>query len=102
MAVSHATAYTKARYHYARLLLAPLPPSSTPIDIPTLLQLVHKTTSEWYGTMGGPVALSDVDVVLIEPRLGANEADPAREVVIRFPAGCARSSSRTLLSETPG
>lgn len=86
MAIAHAPPHTLARYHYARLLLSPLSSSSPPVDIPTLLQLLAKTTGDWFGTMGGPVALAEVDVVLIERAQGGSEGD--REAVIRFPAGC--------------
>lgn len=86
MAIAHAPPHTLARYHYARLLLSPLSSSSPPVDTPTLLQLLAKTTGDWFGTMGGPVALAEVDVVLIERAQGRSEGD--REAVIRFPAGC--------------
>ncbi|GAA5891646.1 hypothetical protein JCM8208_007356 [Rhodotorula glutinis] len=85
MAIAHAPPHTLARYHYARLLLSPLAPSSssTPVDLPTVVHLLHRTTADWYGTMGGPVALAEVDVVLVEPARGGDSS----EVVIRFPAG---------------
>ncbi|GAA5838975.1 hypothetical protein JCM9279_002555 [Rhodotorula babjevae] len=86
MAIAHAPPHTLARYHYARLLLSPLSPSSPPVDIPTLVQLLAKTTSDWFGTMGGPVGLAEVDVVLVERAQGGAEGDNS-EVVIRFPAG---------------
>ncbi|GAA6056356.1 hypothetical protein JCM3770_005965, partial [Rhodotorula araucariae] len=85
MAVSHAPLHTHARYHYARLLLTPLAPSTDPVDVPVLVAFFAQTTSDWFGTVGGPVGLSDVDVVLVEPSQATEVG--ARESVIRFPAG---------------
>ncbi|KPV71992.1 uncharacterized protein RHOBADRAFT_47173 [Rhodotorula graminis WP1] len=85
MAIAHAPPYSHARYHYARLVLSPLEPSSPPVDVPTLVQLLDSVTSAWFGTMGGPVALVQLDVVLVEQAHGRPAED--REVVIRFPAG---------------
>ncbi|BGP51471.1 hypothetical protein JCM10450v2_007413 [Rhodotorula kratochvilovae] len=106
MAISHAPPHTRARYHYARLLLTPLSPSNAPIDVPTLVGFFARTTGEWFGTMGGPVGLSEVDVVLVEPAQnpsGASGAEGASEVVIRFPAGATHDLLTALpLSSLPG
>ncbi|GAA5899599.1 hypothetical protein JCM6882_001160 [Rhodosporidiobolus microsporus] len=82
--------HTSARWHYARLLLTPLPPQTDSIDRLTLLQLVERAAGEWYGAAGAP-GRGTVEVVAI---LSASEVDGtkgkgtegAREAVIRFPA----------------
>jgi len=60
-----------------------------PIDEPTLLQILQKRLSEWFGTAGG-VNSNEVEIVEIqEPLSGmsgegqSNSKD--REVILRFP-----------------
>lgn len=58
------------------------------MDRATVLQLFSRLLQDLYGTMGGPVALGELDVVAIEPAVGGQGQDnQASEVVIRFPAG---------------
>lgn len=58
------------------------------MDRATVLQLFSRLFQDLYGTMGGPVALGELDVVAIEPARGGQGQDSqASEVVIRFPAG---------------
>lgn len=63
--------------------------TATVIDRATVLQLFSRLLQDLYGTMGGPVALGEIDVVAIEPARGRGQEqdDKASEVVIRFPAG---------------
>jgi hypothetical protein len=63
--------------------------TATVIDRATVLQLFSRLLQDLYGTMGGPVALGELDVVAIEPARGGGQEqdDKASEVVIRFPAG---------------
>ncbi|BGP27365.1 pyridoxal-5'-phosphate-dependent protein beta subunit [Rhodotorula toruloides] len=106
MAIARAPSHTPARWHYARLLVSSLTPdtaagpSEPPIDVPTLLQLISRSLQDCYGTMGGPIGFSEVDVVCIEAvSTGVkhqNQAN-AREVVIRFPAG----ATHALLTALP-
>ena len=59
--------------------------TATAIDRATVLQLFSRLLQDLYGTMGGPVALGELDVAAIET---AREQDSqSSEVVIRFPAG---------------
>ncbi|GAA5962319.1 hypothetical protein JCM8115_004298 [Rhodotorula mucilaginosa] len=100
MAIARAPPHSAERYHYARLLCTPISantgaaqPSGTEtatvIDRATVLQLFSRLLQDLYGTMGGPVALGELDVVAIEPARGGGQEqdDKASEVVIRFPAG---------------
>lgn len=61
--------------------------TATTIDRATVLQLFSRLLQDLYGTMGGPVALGELDVVAIEPAQGGQD-NKSSEVVIRFPAGC--------------
>ncbi|BGP03168.1 Pyridoxal-5'-phosphate-dependent protein beta subunit [Rhodotorula toruloides ATCC 204091] len=105
MAIARTPAHTPARWHYARLLVSPTvdtaaDSSTAPIDVPTLLQLVSRCLQDCYGTMGGPVGLSEVNVVCIEEvskGLKQWSQANAREVVIRFPAG----ATHALLTALP-
>ncbi|KWU41520.1 hypothetical protein RHOSPDRAFT_7670, partial [Rhodotorula sp. JG-1b] len=96
MAIARASSHTAERYHYARLLCTPISATTEPvesaatqtataIDRATVLQLFSRLLQDLYGTMGGPVALGELDVAAIET---AREQDSqSSEVVIRFPAG---------------
>ncbi|BGO95218.1 hypothetical protein NBRC10512_002992 [Rhodotorula toruloides] len=105
MTIARTPSYTPARWHYARFLVSPIvdtaaESSGAPIDVPTLLQLVSRSLQDCYGTMGGPIGLSDVDVVCIEEvseGLKQRSQANAREVVIRFPAG----ATHALLTALP-
>ncbi|GAA5983363.1 hypothetical protein JCM11641_006046 [Rhodosporidiobolus odoratus] len=101
MSLARTSAYTSARYHYARLFLTPLDPSSPPADPVTVLELVDKVLVEWYGSMGAIGARGEVHVVSLHPRdqtAAASRAhatrdedirgdDLVRDVILRFPAG---------------
>ncbi|BGP35069.1 hypothetical protein JCM10296v2_006899 [Rhodotorula toruloides] len=105
MAVARTPSNTPARWHYARLLVSPTvdtaaESSGAPIDVPTLLQLVSRSLQDCYGTMGGPIGLSEVDLVCIEEVsevLKQRSQANARQVVIRFPAG----ATHALLTSLP-
>jgi hypothetical protein len=92
MAIPHTPSYTLQRFHYARLLITPLPsPSSAQeptVDRLTTLQLVDKILSEWYGTMGGPGGVGEVDVVSVAKEAPKGGIGAEREVIIRFPSAC--------------
>ncbi|GAA5827597.1 hypothetical protein JCM5353_001632 [Sporobolomyces roseus] len=79
------------QYHYALLLISPLASRTEvlPIDEPTLLQILQKRLSEWFGTAGG-VNSNEVEIVEIQEPLSGmsregelHSAD--REVILRFP-----------------
>ncbi|GAA6040441.1 hypothetical protein JCM8097_004551 [Rhodosporidiobolus ruineniae] len=97
MPVARTPSYTQDRYHYARLLVTPIPPASgtvEPVDRLTLLQLVDKVLGEWYGAMGGPGGVGEVDVASVQPAAagaGGEKDEKAREAVLRFPAGATHS-----------
>ncbi|GAA5992979.1 hypothetical protein JCM10908_000782 [Rhodotorula pacifica] len=99
MAIARTPAHSAARYHYARLLCTPVllagmdptAPTAT-MDRATFLQLVSRVLQDLYGTMGGPIGLSEIDVIAIEGVTSSSNASGdggsrASEVVIRFPAG---------------
>ncbi|GAA5866055.1 hypothetical protein JCM3774_000008 [Rhodotorula dairenensis] len=98
MAIAHTPNHTPQRYHYARLLCTPVTPAGAdltaalpPADRATVLQLLSRVLQDLYGTMGGPVAFGEVDVVAVETLEKAFESgsnhNSSSEVVIRFPAG---------------
>ncbi|GAA6018307.1 hypothetical protein JCM10207_000798 [Rhodosporidiobolus poonsookiae] len=108
MCAARSLPHTPQRFHYARLSVAPLEGTQTqPVDKVTLLQLLDRVCQEWFGTMGGPGGVGEIEVVhLQESASGAGGAagvldavggGRAREAVIRFPAG----ATPTLLTALP-
>ncbi|GAA5863428.1 hypothetical protein JCM8547_006978 [Rhodosporidiobolus lusitaniae] len=103
-----AYALNSGRWHYARFLVTPLDSKTgTAVDEVTLLQLVDSVLREFYGTMGGPGGMGEVDVVQVKGAAGGKstgdigEGGPAREAVIRFLASTAYSLLTALPLSTP-
>ena len=64
------------------------PTGSLPIDEPTLLQILQKQLTEWFGTAGGVNSI-EIDIVEMQPPastlLHVDEDTGDREVILRFP-----------------
>ncbi|BGP57944.1 hypothetical protein JCM8202_002129 [Rhodotorula sphaerocarpa] len=106
-------AHVPAQWHYARLLCVSLPasglsgpeqaPSPPLLDRATALQVLARVLQDLYGTMGGPVGLGEIDILLIEHseleggRFGLGGEGGASEIVIRFPTG----ATHALLTALP-
>ncbi|GAA5942508.1 uncharacterized protein JCM15063_000020 [Sporobolomyces koalae] len=88
------------QYHYVLLLVSTT--SGVAADRATMIQLLQKGLSEWFGTTGG-VNSNQVDIVTIQSstsikavaNLGSNSTD--REVILRFP----RSITPQLITALP-
>ncbi|BGP19790.1 hypothetical protein JCM10213_003099 [Rhodosporidiobolus nylandii] len=113
MALARTPSYTTTRWHYALLLLAPLPRTDTSptqrADAVTLRLLLDQVCGEWFGVAGG-VGGGEVELVSLRtPGGGAacvggagEEAQgQAREAVVRFPAGATHPLLTALPLSTP-